>query len=60
MGGNTSLRVYHSFGAYVSSYLLALSLEQFLWFICYFGVYETMSMFYMFLVEHYACSIMNL
>jgi hypothetical protein len=31
MGGNTSLRVYHSFGACVSSYLLALSLEQFVW-----------------------------
>jgi hypothetical protein len=43
MGGNTSLRVYHSsFGAYVSSYLFALSLEQYLWFICYYGVYETM------------------
>jgi hypothetical protein len=42
MGGNTSLRVYHSFGACVSSYLFALSLEQFVWFICYYGVYETM------------------
>jgi hypothetical protein len=42
MGGNTSLRVYHSFGACVSSYLFALGLEQFMWFICYYGVYETM------------------
>jgi hypothetical protein len=40
--GNTSLRVYHSFGACVSSYLFALSLEQYLWFICYYVVYETM------------------
>jgi hypothetical protein len=55
MGGNTSLRVYHSFGTCVSSYLFALSLEQYLWFICYYGVYETM---FCVLVEHYACSTM--
>jgi hypothetical protein len=42
MGGNTSLHVYHSFGACVSSYIFALSLEQYLWFICNYGVYETM------------------
>jgi hypothetical protein len=51
MGGNTSLCIYHSFGACVSSYLFALSLEHYLWFI----VYETM--FYV-LVDHYACSTM--
>jgi hypothetical protein len=56
MGGNIILRVYHSFGACVSSYLFALSLEQYLWFICYYGVYETM--FYVCLVEHYAHSTM--
>jgi hypothetical protein len=40
--GNTSLSVYHSFGACVSSYLFALSFEQYLWFICYYDVYATM------------------
>jgi hypothetical protein len=62
MGGNTSSRFYHSFGACVSSYstCFKLSLEQFVWFICYYGVYDTMSMFYICRVEHYACLLMNL
>jgi hypothetical protein len=55
MGGNTSLRVYHSFGACVSSYLLVLSLEQSVWFICYYGVYE-----YMFYVLYVPCGILCL
>jgi hypothetical protein len=44
MGGNTSLRVYHSFGACVSSYFICLKFRtwNFVWFICFYSVYETM------------------
>jgi hypothetical protein len=60
MGGNTSLRIYHSFGACVSSYLLALSLEQFVWLFATMVCMRLCSMFYMCRVEHYACSLVNL
>jgi hypothetical protein len=60
MGGNTNLRIYHSFGACVSSYFTCLKFGT----LC--GLFATMLcmrlcyMVYMWHVEPYVCSLMFL
>jgi hypothetical protein len=36
------MSVYHSFSSCVPLYLFAFNLEQYVWFVCYHGVYATM------------------
>jgi hypothetical protein len=54
MGGNTSLRVYHSFGAYFTCLKFGTSCGLFATMVCMRLCY----MFYMCRVEHYVCSLM--